>query len=71
MFFDRVVLLRDGDGVKVGSPHIEGARVEAEVLREEKGPKLVVFKFRRRKDSRVKNGHRAKYTRVRVSKILS
>jgi large subunit ribosomal protein L21 len=67
--FDKVILLRSGDGVRVGTPHVEGARIEGEVIGDAKGPKLVVFKYRRRKDSRVKSGHRQKYTRVRVKKI--
>lgn len=67
--FDRVLLVRGSDGVRLGTPVLDGAKVQAEVIGEELGKKIIVFKFRRRKDSRVKRGHRARYTRVKVSKI--
>jgi len=67
--FDQVALVSNEDQVRLGKPHVEGASVKGEVLGAVKGPKLVVFKFRRRKDSRVKNGHRQKYTRVRITSI--
>ena len=60
---------RGAGGVRVGSPHVSGASVTAEVVSHEAGKKLIVFKFRKRKDSRRKIGHRQKYTRVRVSQI--
>ena len=60
--------LRD-DGVQVGQPVVEGATVTAEVLAEVKGEKIYVQKFRRRKDSKRRTGHRQRYTRIRVSKI--
>ena len=68
--FDEVLLLRHDDGVDVGRPTVEDARVEGTVVREEKGPKVVTFKFRRRKGSYRKQGHRQTYTRVRVDRML-
>ncbi len=67
--FERVLLGRADDGVKIGAPQIEGASVTAEVLGTSQGKKLVVQKFRRRKNSRRKTGHRQLYTRVKISKI--
>jgi large subunit ribosomal protein L21 len=67
--FDRVLAYRDEEALKVGQPVLEGANVTAEVLSVEQGPKLVVQKFRRRKNYRRKTGHRQLYTRVRISKI--
>ena len=67
--FERVLLGRADDGVKIGTPQIEGASVTAEVLGTSQGKKLVVQKFRRRKNSRRKTGHRQLYTRVKISKI--
>lgn len=67
--FDKVLLVRNDGGIQVGSPHVDGAKVTAEVVGQESGKKLIVFKYRRRKDSRVKKGHRAKYTRVKVQQI--
>ena len=67
--FDRVLAYRDDDGLKVGTPALESAAVTAEVLAVSQGPKLVVQKIRRRKNSRRKTGHRQMYTRVKISKI--
>ena len=67
--FDSVLAYRDEDGLKVGRPILESAAVTAEVLTVSKGPKLVVQKFRRRKNSRTRTGHRQLYTRVRITKI--
>ncbi len=67
--FDQVSLVSNEDKVRLGKPLVEGASVKGEVIGEAKGPKLVIFKFRRRKDSRCKNGHRQKYTRVRITSI--
>ncbi|HEX3725074.1 MAG TPA: 50S ribosomal protein L21, partial [Pirellulales bacterium] len=66
---DRVLAVGGGDGLKFGVPLLEGAQVTAEVLGVGQGPKLVVQKFRRRKNSRRKTGHRQMVTRVRIGKI--
>jgi len=67
--FDRVLLVGDEKGTRVGTPVIDGAKVTAEVLGPEKGPKLEVFKLRRRKNSRTHRGHRQHYLSVRVTRI--
>ena len=67
--FDKVLAVSGDDGVKIGKPTVDGASVTAEVLGANLGTKIVVHKFRRRKNSRTKTGHRQMYTRVRVSKI--
>ncbi len=68
--FDRVLAVSDGSGdLKLGAPLVSGASVVAEVLGPEKGEKLVVQKFRKRKTYRVRTGHRSLYTRVRISSI--
>ncbi len=67
--FDRVLAYRDDDGLKIGQPVLEAATVTAEVLSVVQGPKLVVQKLRRRKNSRTKTGHRQMFTRVKVNKI--
>jgi large subunit ribosomal protein L21 len=68
--FDRVLAVSDGAGdLKLGSPLVSGASVVAEVLGPEKGEKLVIQKFRKRKTYRAKTGHRSLYTRVRISSI--
>jgi len=67
--FDRVLAYRDDSGLQVGQPMLPSASVTAEVLSVSQGPKLVVQKFRRRKNSRRKTGHRQLYTRVKISKI--
>ena len=67
--FDRVLAVNDDDSLKVGTPVVDGASVTAEVLGIKMGPKLVVQKLRRRKNSRRKTGHRQMYTRVKIDKI--
>jgi len=69
LVFDRVLALRDGEGLKIGQPTLQAATVTAEVLGVDQGPKLTVQKLRRRKNSRRKTGHRQWYTRVKISKI--
>lgn len=69
--FDRVLLVGGlPSGNVVGTPVVEGAKVRTRVLGLSKGPKLEVFKLRRRKDSRTRKGHRQKYTRVMVEDIV-
>ncbi len=68
--FDEVLLAADGTAVKIGSPLIAGATVTAEVIEEKhKGPKLISYKFRRRKGYHRTVGHRQKLTRVKVGEI--
>lgn len=67
--FDRVLLVADEKGVRVGKPVVEGAKVTAEVLGTLQGPKLEVVKVRRRKRSRSHTGHRQAYLTVRVTSI--
>jgi large subunit ribosomal protein L21 len=66
-----VLLVADGDRVQVGSPTVEGARVVSEIVRQGRGPKISVFKFKRRKKYRRHIGHRQALTTVRVKEIIS
>jgi large subunit ribosomal protein L21 len=64
------VLLVGGEGdLKVGTPTVEGAKVLAEIEGESKGPKIRIFKFKRRKRYRLRQGHRQHYTRIRIESI--
>jgi large subunit ribosomal protein L21 len=65
------VLVVGGDSVTLGSPTVEGASVAAEVLEQGRGPKVIAFKKRRRKNSRRKRGFRAEFTLVRITEILT
>ena len=79
VIFDEVLLVAKDDAVTVGQPTVAGAKVvatvigeakvEATVIGEIKGPKVVIRWFRRRKNSRRKNGHRQKYTHVEIKEI--
>lgn len=64
-----VLLLADGENVKVGKPTVAGATVTATVQGAEKGEKLLIFKYRRRKGYRRKTGHRQQYTSVLIQDI--
>ena len=67
---DRVLLITDGKKTSVGTPYLEGAKVEATVDSQIKGPKIVVFKYKARERYRVKTGHRQRYTRLRIASIV-
>jgi large subunit ribosomal protein L21 len=67
--FDQVLLASDGSEVSVGAPLVSGATVTAEVLRHGRNKKVVVFKRKRRKGSRVKKGHRQRFTEVLVNQV--
>jgi large subunit ribosomal protein L21 len=65
------VLLVGGDSPKVGRPLVAGASVAAEITAQDRGKKIVVFKFRRRKNYRRKNGHRQPYTELKITGITA
>ena len=67
--FDNVLLLDDNGAVTIGAPAIDGAAVEAKVVKHLKGDKVIVFKKKRRKGYRVKRGHRQMYTALEISGI--
>jgi large subunit ribosomal protein L21 len=68
--FEEVLLASDGDAVKIGEPLVKGAKVTAEVLEDtRKAPKVVSYKFKRRKGYHRTVGHRQKHTRVKIGEI--
>ena len=69
--FDNVLLIGDGDKVTVGAPAIGGAQVSAKVLKHLKGDKVIVFKKKRRKGYRVKNGHRQALSEIVIESIVA
>ena len=69
--FDQVLLIGDGDQVTLGAPAIEGAAVQAKIVKHLKGDKVIVFKKKRRKGYRVKNGHRQALTELVIEGILA
>lgn len=68
--FDQVLAIVDGENSKFGAPVVAGASVEAKVLKEGKSKKIVVFKYRPKKDSKSVRGHRQPYTKVQIEKIV-
>jgi large subunit ribosomal protein L21 len=69
--FDKVLLIHGDKGVRVGSPVVSGATVEATVLEHALADKVIVFKKKKRKGYRVKRGHRQAYTQVEITNIAS
>ena len=67
--FETVMLYVDGEDVQVGQPFIENAKVIAEVVNEVKGEKVSILRFRRRKHSMRKIGHRQRYTQIKIKEI--
>ena len=68
--FDEVLALSGDDGLKVGTPVLEGAKVDAQVLKHGKGKKIIVFKYKPKKNYRKKQGHRQPYTQIRITRII-
>ncbi|MGB0468097.1 MAG: 50S ribosomal protein L21 [Pontibacterium sp.] len=67
--FDRVLLVADGDDIKVGAPVVEGAKVTAEVVEHGRGKKVHILKFKRRKHHMKRQGHRQWFTEVKITGI--
>jgi large subunit ribosomal protein L21 len=67
--FDRVLLVGNGDKISLGQPTVKGASVAVEILEHLRGPKLKIFKFKRRREYRRRKGHRDELTRIRVTAI--
>ena len=69
--FKEILAYGDKNSIEIGSPTVNGARVEANLIKNSKERTLLIFKKRRRKNSRRKNGHRQKYSMIRIEKIFS
>ena len=67
--FDKVLLVADGDNVSVGQPYVNGGKVTAEVMSQDRGKKIRVIKFRRRQNYMRRQGHRQWFTEVRITGI--
>ena len=67
--FDKVLVVGEGAEVKIGAPYVEGASVKGTVVGNGKGQKVIVFKYKSKKDYRKKRGHRQPYTTVKIDTI--
>jgi len=67
--FDKILLVGEGESVKIGAPYVDGTQVEAEVTRQGRADKVKIIKFRRRKHSQKKQGHRQLFTEVKITGI--
>ena len=67
--FEQVLAVLDGENSKIGAPVVEGAAVEAKVVKNGKGKKITVFKYKSKKGEKKKQGHRQPYTKVEITKI--
>lgn len=67
--FDNVITVGKDDGVVIGTPVVEGAKVTAKVIKNGKSKKITVFKYKAKKDSKTKKGHRQPYTKVQIEAI--
>jgi large subunit ribosomal protein L21 len=67
--FDQVLLFSDGENVQIGQPVLEGAVVKGHIIEQGKSKKIIVFKYKRRKRYRRKQGHRQQYTAIKIDAI--
>ena len=67
--FDKVLVVSDDNGVKVGAPYVEGAKVNATVIGEGKAKKVIIYKYKPKKGFHKKNGHRQPYTMLKINSI--
>ena len=69
--FKEILAYGDNKSIEVGTPNLEGAKVEADLIKNSKNRTVLIFKKRRRQNSRRKNGHRQQYSMIRINKIFS
>ena len=69
--FKEILAYGDNKSIEIGSPFLDGAKVEADLIKNSKNKTVLIFKKRRRKNSRRKNGHRQKFSMIRINKIIS
>ena len=69
--FNEILAYGDDKSIEVGAPHVSGAKVEADLIKNSKNRTILIFKKRRRHNSRRKNGHRQEYSMIRINKIFS
>ena len=67
--FDKVLVAGEGADIKIGKPYIEGCTVEGTAVENGKGPKVIIFKYKAKKDYRKKQGHRQPYTSVKIESL--
>jgi len=67
--FDNVILISDGKKVEVGTPYVKGAKVEGKVIAHGKAKKIIVFKYKAKKNYKRKQGHRQPYTKVEITSV--
>jgi len=67
--FDKVLVVSDDNGVKVGAPYVEGAKVNATVIGDGKAKKVIIYKYKSKKGFHKKNGHRQPYTMLKIGSI--
>lgn len=69
--FDNVLMVSNGDDIKIGKPYVQGAKVTASVVEHGRHKKVIIVKFRRRKHHKKQMGHRQDYTEVKIEKIVA
>lgn len=67
---DKILMIIDGENSKIGQPYIEGAKIKGKILKNDKDKKILVYKMKRKKGYRRKNGHRQPYSRLMVESIV-
>ena len=68
--FDTVLAVQTEDGLKVGAPYVEGAKIEASVVKNDKAKKITIIKYKSKKNEKKKMGHRQPYSKISIDKVV-
>ena len=68
--FETVLAVQNEDGIKVGAPYVEGAKIEAKVIKNDKAKKITIIKYKSKKNEKKKMGHRQPYSKISIEKIV-
>lgn len=68
--FDTVLAVQNDDGIKVGAPYVDGAKIEASVIKNDKAKKITIIKYKSKKNEKKKMGHRQPYSKIQIEKVV-
>ncbi len=71
IFIDKILLLKDDGNLKIGQPYVDGAKIEAEVIKHGKEKKILIYKYKKKKNYRKMQGHRQEFTMIKIKEVIA